>query len=142
MKYQSVLLLLVSFLLFNCSDKTLIGPPIDDDTSLSSRIIGSWSATTYKVTYFPDFTFTDTIFFIDQNTQIIKPRYSRNGDFEIKDGILYLKTAHWSIFDSLFIQNGVSIVPVQSEITISGNILYNFVLDIDLIDRPNTMLHN
>lgn len=122
-------ILIILSLFLSCSEN--INEPIsNDDSELISNIIGTWSTNTYKVTHFSNLTFEDTSFFFDDNSQVFKPRYSRNGTFEISDSVLYLKTNHWIFFDSSFIANGISIVPTESEISISGNVLYKKPVDV------------
>lgn len=130
MKNYFVLFLLVSILFISCSEKNVNEPVIIDDSELLSQIIGTWKSNTYKITYFSDLTFVDTIYNQDENTQILEPLYSRNGEYEIQDGILYLKTEHWTFFDSSYVENGISIIPFETEINISGNILYKKAVDV------------
>jgi hypothetical protein len=115
--------LLISILFLSCSEKNE-NEIIVDDSELLTQIIGTWKSDEYIITYFPDLTFTDTLFHQKSNAQISEPLYSRNGKFEILDGVVYLMTEHWIFIDSSFIENGISIVPVQAKISIKGNILY------------------
>jgi len=119
-KYYIILLLTALFL--SCSEKNE-NEIIVEDSELLTQIFGTWKNDDYKITYFPDLTFTDTLF-QKSNTNISEPLYSRNGKFEILDGVVYLMTENWIFIDSSFIENGISIVPVQAAITIKGNILY------------------
>jgi len=114
--------LLISILFIRCSEKNE-DELIVDDSGLSTQIIGTWRSDEYIITCFQDLTFIDTLFQKESNTQILEPFYSRSGKFEIHDGVLFLKTEKWDLFNSA--ENGISIVPVQSEICIQGNILYS-----------------
>lgn len=130
MKKYFVLFLLVSILFIGCSDKNVNGPVITNDSELSSNIIGTWSNETYKITFLSDLTFRDTLYTQDKNTLITKPLYARSGKYEIQNSILYLETEHWYFIDPAFVGNGISIIPFENEIKISGNILYNKSVDV------------
>jgi hypothetical protein len=119
--------LLISILFISCSEKNA-DEIIVDDSVLLTQIIGTWRSYTYVITCFPDLTFIDTVFQQKSNNQILEPYYSRSGKFEILDGVLFLKTEKWDLFNSA--ENGISIVPVQSEISITGNILYRKSVDV------------
>lgn len=130
MKYYLALVVLSTLFIISCSENNVNQPVIVDDSELLSSIIGTWTSNSYTITHYADLTFIDTVFIVDSITQALKPRYARNGKFEIKNGVLLLKTEHWNIFDSSFVGNGIEVIPFETEISISGNILYKKVVEV------------
>ncbi len=118
--WLQILVLLTFFL--SCSGN-ITEPTFSDDAELVSKIIGTWSSDRYTITYYSNGTFVDTSFFYDEN-QVLKPERSTSGSYEIQDSVLYLKRENWHFFDVSRIENGTSIVPIETEISIENNVLY------------------
>ena len=139
MKNQLSLFIIFIFLLSYCSVNDSNEPINLEDSQLVLNILGKWSNDFYNISFSPNYFFNDTHYRHDPITQELKPIYSRTGNFEIINSILYLKTNEWTFHDSSFISRGISIVPNYSEIELTGDVLLKkSVIVLDNVEGNDT----
>ena len=109
---------LLGFIVLSCSEDSIINPI---DLELQKNIIGTWEDNTkYTITFFPNGTFIDSMYYFDQfvDTSII----IRNGKYNISNSILTFTEFQ---YDTIITQSniGFAVMERSYEITIQNSIL-------------------
>ena len=80
---------LFSALFISCSDGTITEAIKQDDEFLKKEILGNWSNSGHRITYYENGTYTDSIYFSPVDSKKWVTQGITKGSYKIVDGILY-----------------------------------------------------
>ncbi len=133
----SAVLVLITLVLFGCTDDDQIVTGSNNDEMLKAQIVGSWNGGNwYRTTYRADNTYSDSIFYrssTDTNQYFLD--FVTQGRFSITNGVLQRSNVHWFFSDTTRYQGGLSAILLSQEIEFAGNHL--LLKPVDVLSSSN-----
>ena len=141
MTLKKIIYLIIIFLsiIISCNNNNNNGLLLDDDLLLYDKIVGHWKNDLYEIIFYYNKSFEDRMYEYDSNSKSIKLKMTKFGNYTITDHILKLQTARWEISDTNIVNNGGTIIPLETEIEIIGNKLNRKMVQVyDLVEGNGT----